>query len=166
MVPMMPRPFSMLSRNVVTEAISSSRMARFTLTPLWILQASETMILIFMDICLWVDIVLWMMKGFKSDFFQWSTNITYWLANTMFFGYQNQSSVWWLGGDNIHVRGLAMAPSMEMVRRGIISSKAFRTILGGHKPSLFGTRQTPLLRGWDLCRVRCGMHFFFFFAFW
>jgi galacturan 1,4-alpha-galacturonidase len=35
----------------------------------------------------------------------WSTNVTYWLANSMLFGYQNQSSAWWLGGDNIHVRG-------------------------------------------------------------
>lgn len=35
----------------------------------------------------------------------WSTNTTYWLANSMLFGYQNQSSAWWLGGDNIHVRG-------------------------------------------------------------
>jgi galacturan 1,4-alpha-galacturonidase len=35
----------------------------------------------------------------------WSTNTTYWLGNSMLYGYQNQSSAWWLGGDNIHVRG-------------------------------------------------------------
>ncbi|KAA8570045.1 hypothetical protein EYC84_002382 [Monilinia fructicola] len=35
----------------------------------------------------------------------WSTNITYWLKHSMAFGYQNQTSAWWLGGDNIKVNG-------------------------------------------------------------
>ncbi|KAH8759684.1 glycoside hydrolase family 28 protein [Hyaloscypha sp. PMI_1271] len=35
----------------------------------------------------------------------WSTNITYWLKASLFFGYQNQSSAWWLGGSNIHFNG-------------------------------------------------------------
>ncbi|TGO66604.1 hypothetical protein BOTNAR_0058g00260 [Botryotinia narcissicola] len=35
----------------------------------------------------------------------WSTNITYWLNHSMAFGYQNQTSAWWLGGDNINVNG-------------------------------------------------------------
>jgi galacturan 1,4-alpha-galacturonidase len=35
----------------------------------------------------------------------WGTNTTYWVQNSMPYGYQNQSSAWWLGGDNIHVRG-------------------------------------------------------------
>ncbi|TGO61487.1 hypothetical protein BCON_0027g00260 [Botryotinia convoluta] len=34
-----------------------------------------------------------------------STNITYWLNHSMAFGYQNQTSAWWLGGDNINVNG-------------------------------------------------------------
>lgn len=36
---------------------------------------------------------------------KWSTNITYWLKHSMAFGYQNQTSAWWLGGDNIKVNG-------------------------------------------------------------
>jgi len=32
----------------------------------------------------------------------WSTNIDYWLKNSLFFGFQNQSSAWHLGGDGIH----------------------------------------------------------------
>ncbi|QSZ32202.1 hypothetical protein DSL72_001774 [Monilinia vaccinii-corymbosi] len=35
----------------------------------------------------------------------WSTNITYWLNHSMAFGYQNQTSAWWLGGNNINVNG-------------------------------------------------------------
>ncbi|EDN99695.1 hypothetical protein SS1G_02553 [Sclerotinia sclerotiorum 1980 UF-70] len=35
----------------------------------------------------------------------WSTNITYWLNQSMAFGYQNQTSAWWLGGNNINVNG-------------------------------------------------------------
>ncbi|PQE06018.1 alpha-L-rhamnosidase rgxB protein [Rutstroemia sp. NJR-2017a BBW] len=35
----------------------------------------------------------------------WSTNITYWLNHSMPLGYQNQSTVWYLGGDNIKVDG-------------------------------------------------------------
>jgi galacturan 1,4-alpha-galacturonidase len=35
----------------------------------------------------------------------WSTNITYWLNASLFFGYQNQSSAWWLGGSNIRFNG-------------------------------------------------------------
>jgi galacturan 1,4-alpha-galacturonidase len=35
----------------------------------------------------------------------WSTNITYWLNASLFFGYQNQSSAWWLGGSNIRFHG-------------------------------------------------------------
>ncbi|TVY78246.1 Alpha-L-rhamnosidase rgxB [Lachnellula suecica] len=35
----------------------------------------------------------------------WSTNITYWLNNSLPVGYQNQSSAWFLGGDNIVFRG-------------------------------------------------------------
>ncbi|PMD45405.1 glycoside hydrolase family 28 protein [Hyaloscypha variabilis F] len=35
----------------------------------------------------------------------WSTNITYWLNASLPFGYQNQSSAWWLGGSNIRFDG-------------------------------------------------------------
>ena len=35
----------------------------------------------------------------------WSTNITYWLSASLPFGYQNQSSAWWLGGSNIRFNG-------------------------------------------------------------
>jgi len=36
---------------------------------------------------------------------KWSTNITYWLNASLLFGYQNQSSAWWLGGSNIRFNG-------------------------------------------------------------
>ncbi|KAF7198248.1 Alpha-L-rhamnosidase rgxB [Pseudocercospora fuligena] len=35
----------------------------------------------------------------------WSTNITHWLETSMPVGYQNQSTVWFLGGKNITVNG-------------------------------------------------------------
>jgi len=35
----------------------------------------------------------------------WGTNISYWLANSLPVGYQNQSSAWFLGGNNITFRG-------------------------------------------------------------
>ncbi|CAE6538634.1 unnamed protein product [Rhizoctonia solani] len=35
----------------------------------------------------------------------WSTDIQYWLNNSLPLGYQNQSSAWFLGGTNLHVRG-------------------------------------------------------------
>ncbi|CZR56855.1 related to exopolygalacturonase [Phialocephala subalpina] len=35
----------------------------------------------------------------------WGKNISYWLNNSLPLGYQNQSSAWFLGGDNIKVRG-------------------------------------------------------------
>ncbi|KAH8810842.1 glycoside hydrolase family 28 protein [Xylogone sp. PMI_703] len=35
----------------------------------------------------------------------WGTNITYWLNHSLPIGYQNQSSAWFLGGDNIKFRG-------------------------------------------------------------
>ncbi|KUJ21632.1 glycoside hydrolase family 28 protein [Mollisia scopiformis] len=35
----------------------------------------------------------------------WGTNITYWLANSLPLGYQNQSSAWFLGGTNLTFRG-------------------------------------------------------------
>lgn len=35
----------------------------------------------------------------------WSANITYWFNASLFFGYQNQSSAWWLGGSNICFNG-------------------------------------------------------------
>ncbi|KAK5082513.1 hypothetical protein LTR70_008206 [Exophiala xenobiotica] len=35
----------------------------------------------------------------------WSTNIDYWLKNSLFFGFQNQTSAWHLGGDGIHFYG-------------------------------------------------------------
>lgn len=35
----------------------------------------------------------------------WSTNITYWLNNSMPVGYQNQSTAWYFGGKNIHWNG-------------------------------------------------------------
>ncbi|APA10819.1 hypothetical protein SS1G_03540 [Sclerotinia sclerotiorum 1980 UF-70] len=35
----------------------------------------------------------------------WSTNITYWLNNSLPVGYQNQSSAWLFGGRNIHWDG-------------------------------------------------------------
>ncbi len=36
---------------------------------------------------------------------QWGTNITYWLSNSLPMGYQNQSTAWLLGGDNITFNG-------------------------------------------------------------
>lgn len=36
---------------------------------------------------------------------QWSTDTDYWLANSLPIGYQNQTSAWFLGGNNITVRG-------------------------------------------------------------
>jgi galacturan 1,4-alpha-galacturonidase len=35
----------------------------------------------------------------------WSTNITYWLNNSLLYGYQNQSSAWWVGGDQVTFKG-------------------------------------------------------------
>lgn len=35
----------------------------------------------------------------------WSTDLDYWLSNSLSVGYQNQSSAWFLGGSNIHVNG-------------------------------------------------------------
>ncbi|RDW91086.1 hypothetical protein BP5796_02251 [Coleophoma crateriformis] len=35
----------------------------------------------------------------------WSTNLTYWLNHSLHYDYQNQSSVWWFGGDNVQFRG-------------------------------------------------------------
>ncbi|KXJ87430.1 galacturan 1,4-alpha-galacturonidase B [Microdochium bolleyi] len=35
----------------------------------------------------------------------WSTDIDYWLANSMPMGYQNQSTAMILGGDNVHLEG-------------------------------------------------------------
>ncbi|ETS84960.1 hypothetical protein PFICI_02985 [Pestalotiopsis fici W106-1] len=35
----------------------------------------------------------------------WSKNTTYWLANSMDVGYQNMSTVWFLGGKNLNVQG-------------------------------------------------------------
>lgn len=32
----------------------------------------------------------------------WSTNIDYWLKKSLFLGFQNQTSAWYLGGDGIH----------------------------------------------------------------
>ena len=35
----------------------------------------------------------------------WSTDIPYWLTHSLPVGYQNQSSAWLFGGDNIHWNG-------------------------------------------------------------
>lgn len=35
----------------------------------------------------------------------WSTDIQYWLNASQPVGYQNQSSAWWFGGENIHWYG-------------------------------------------------------------
>ncbi|KZV96901.1 glycoside hydrolase family 28 protein [Exidia glandulosa HHB12029] len=35
----------------------------------------------------------------------WGTNITYWLDNSLDIGYQNQSSAWFFGGENVVFRG-------------------------------------------------------------
>ncbi|USW46759.1 Putative glycoside hydrolase, family 28, pectin lyase/virulence factor [Septoria linicola] len=35
----------------------------------------------------------------------WDTDIEYWLANSLPMGYQNQSTAWYLGGDNIWLHG-------------------------------------------------------------
>jgi hypothetical protein len=37
--------------------------------------------------------------------FKWSTDIQYWLKNSLPLGYQNQSSAWLLGGTGLRVRG-------------------------------------------------------------
>lgn len=37
--------------------------------------------------------------------FQWSTDIDYWLSVSMPIGFQNQSTVWYFGGNNIHWDG-------------------------------------------------------------
>ncbi|KAF5519098.1 Alpha-L-rhamnosidase rgxB [Colletotrichum aenigma] len=37
--------------------------------------------------------------------FQWSTNISYWLANSLDVGYQNQSTAFILGGNNVRING-------------------------------------------------------------
>lgn len=36
---------------------------------------------------------------------QWSTDIQYWLNNSLEVGYQNQSTAWILGGDNVRING-------------------------------------------------------------
>ncbi|KAI1848838.1 hypothetical protein JX265_001168 [Neoarthrinium moseri] len=38
----------------------------------------------------------------------WSNDTSYWLKNSMPIGYQNQSTVWFLGGHNLHVNGFGM----------------------------------------------------------
>ena len=40
-----------------------------------------------------------------TDLCQWGTDIKYWLANSLPMGYQNQSTAWLLGGDNITFTG-------------------------------------------------------------
>lgn len=35
----------------------------------------------------------------------WNTNIDYWLANSLPIGFQNQTSAWHLGGENVHFYG-------------------------------------------------------------
>ncbi|OLN81876.1 Alpha-L-rhamnosidase rgxB 3, partial [Colletotrichum chlorophyti] len=35
----------------------------------------------------------------------WSTNISYWLANSLNVGYQNQSTAFILGGNNVRING-------------------------------------------------------------
>ncbi|GKT42987.1 alpha-L-rhamnosidase rgxB [Colletotrichum spaethianum] len=35
----------------------------------------------------------------------WSTNISYWLANSLDVGYQNQSTAFILGGENVRING-------------------------------------------------------------
>lgn len=41
----------------------------------------------------------------KFDLPQWSTDIMYWLNNTMEVGYQNQSTAFIIGGDNVRING-------------------------------------------------------------
>lgn len=36
---------------------------------------------------------------------EWNTDFDYWLAHSLPFGFQNQTSAWHLGGENIHVFG-------------------------------------------------------------
>jgi galacturan 1,4-alpha-galacturonidase len=36
---------------------------------------------------------------------KWGTNITYWRANSLPLGYQNQSTAWVFGGDNVTFQG-------------------------------------------------------------
>lgn len=36
---------------------------------------------------------------------EWSTDIDYWINNSLPIGFQNQSTAWFLGGDNIHFFG-------------------------------------------------------------
>lgn len=44
-------------------------------------------------------------KVIKADRRKWGTNITYWLENSLPTGYQNQSSAWLFGGENIKFEG-------------------------------------------------------------
>jgi galacturan 1,4-alpha-galacturonidase len=44
-------------------------------------------------------------RGMKTKVHQWSDDIDYWLDNSMPIGYQNQSTVWFLGGEGLIVRG-------------------------------------------------------------
>jgi galacturan 1,4-alpha-galacturonidase len=39
---------------------------------------------------------------------KWSDNLTYWLSHSMLIGYQNQSTVWFLGGKNIGFDGFGI----------------------------------------------------------
>jgi galacturan 1,4-alpha-galacturonidase len=36
---------------------------------------------------------------------QWSTDTSYWLGASLDVGYQNQSTAWILGGDNMRING-------------------------------------------------------------
>jgi hypothetical protein len=40
-----------------------------------------------------------------DSIWQWSTDIQYWLNNSLEVGYQNQSTAWILGGDNVRING-------------------------------------------------------------
>lgn len=35
----------------------------------------------------------------------WSTDVEYWLANSLPVGFQNQTSAWYLGGEGLHMYG-------------------------------------------------------------
>lgn len=41
----------------------------------------------------------------ETDDPQWSTDIQYWLKNSLDVGYQNQSTAWILGGDSVRIQG-------------------------------------------------------------
>lgn len=41
----------------------------------------------------------------KHTYWQWSTDIMYWLNNSMEVGYQNQSTAFIIGGDNVRING-------------------------------------------------------------